>query len=72
MTMNDMKQHVATHADDQGNLWCNLEGCRGTPTVSTHGGYGRQLQNGKRATRWSANKLTSCDIKEVHDIEKKL
>ena len=32
MTMGEMKEHVSKNADQQGNLWCHLEGCRGTCT----------------------------------------
>ena len=32
MTMGELKAHVATNADDQGNLWCHLKGCHGTYT----------------------------------------
>ena len=32
MTMGEMKEHVK-NADQQGNLWCHLEGCRGTCTT---------------------------------------
>ena len=27
-----MKEHVLSHANDDGNLWCHLEGCQGTYT----------------------------------------
>ena len=30
MSLKDMREHISTHADHQGNLWCHLEGCRGT------------------------------------------
>ena len=30
MSLKDMREHISTQADDQGNLWCHLEGCRGT------------------------------------------
>ena len=29
MTMGEMKEHVAKHADQKGNLWCHLEGYGG-------------------------------------------
>ena len=32
MTLKDMKDHVAANADDNGNLWCHLEGCKATYT----------------------------------------
>ena len=32
MSLKDMKEHVATNADDNGNLWCHLEGCKGSYT----------------------------------------
>ena len=32
MTMKDMKHYVAANADDNGNLWCHLEGCKATYT----------------------------------------
>ena len=28
-TMNETKTHIATNANDEGNLWCHLDGCRG-------------------------------------------
>ena len=30
LQMYEMKQHIATKANEEGNLWCHLEGCRGT------------------------------------------
>ena len=35
MSLKDMKEHIATNVDDNGNLWCHLEGCKATytPTV---------------------------------------
>ena len=61
------KQHVATHANNQGNLWCNLEGCRGTYTPYRINTWGLRKTAAKREEShqmvWSANKLTrSCDI----------
>ena len=30
MALREMKDYVATNADDSGNLWCHLEGCKNT------------------------------------------
>ena len=32
MSLKDMKQHIVDNADHNGNLWCHLEGCKGTYT----------------------------------------
>ena len=32
MTMGELKAHVATNANREGNLWCHLKGCHGTYT----------------------------------------
>ena len=32
-TLQDMKDHVTANMDDNGNLWCHLEGCKDTYTL---------------------------------------
>ena len=40
MSLKDMKQHIADDADDNGNLWYHLEGCKATYTPLPRQGMG--------------------------------
>ena len=74
MTMGEMKKHVLKHADDQGNLWCHLEGCCATYTPYRVNVWGLKKTDANReegrqmVTQQVQNILRH--LKEVHGIEK--
>ena len=56
-TLKDMKDYVATSADDNGNLWCHLEGCKDTYTpyrvnVCVGGASEHLTRTGRTGARW--------------------
>ena len=76
MTMGEMKAHIATNADDQGNLWCHLEGCRGTYTPYRVNVYGlrKTATNREEGHQMVPQQVQNVlrHLKEVHGIEKHL
>ena len=76
MIMNEMKTHNATNANDEGNLWCHLEGCRGTYTpyrVNTWGLWKTEA-NRKEGHQMVTQQVQNIlhHFKEAHQIEKHL
>ena len=76
MSMYEMKHHLATNADQDGNLWCHLEGCKGTYTPYRVNIWGlRKPETNKKEGRQMVEQQVRNilrHLKEVHGIKKHL
>ena len=70
--MGEMKEHVAKHADQKGNLWCHLEGC--TPFRVNIWGLRKTAANREEGHQMVPQQVQNVlwHLKEVHGIEKHL
>ena len=76
MTMYEMKHHLATNADQDGNLWCHMEGCKCTYTpyrVNIWGLRKPELnrQEGRLMIEQQVRNVLR-HLKEAHKIEEHL
>ena len=74
MTLRDMKDYVATSADDNGNLWCHLEGCKDTYTPYRVNVWGLRTpdQNREDGRQMVAQQVTNIlrHLEKAHGIFK--
>ena len=72
----EMKHHLETNADPNGNLWCHLEGCRGTHTPYRVNIWGlRKTATKKKEGRQMLEQQVRNilrHIKDTHQIEEHL
>ena len=76
MTLKDMKDHVAANADDNGNLWCHLEGCKATYTPYRVNVWGlrtpaKNQEDGRQMIGQQVNNILR-HLETSHGIEKHL
>ena len=74
MTLGQMKEHLRENADNDGNLWCHQEGCRGTYTpyrVNTWG-LRKTSANKEEGRKMVDQQVTNTlrHLEKVHNIPK--
>ena len=74
MTLGQMKAHLRENADENGNLWCHQEGCRGTYTpyrVNTWGlrKTGTNKEEGREMVDQQVTNILR-HLEKVHNIPK--
>ena len=72
--MKDMKHHVAANADDNGNLWCHLEGCKATYTPYRVNVWGlrtpaKNQEDGRQMIGQQVNNILR-HLEKAHGIQK--
>ena len=66
-----MKNHLETNADPNGNLWCHMEGCKGTYTLLQGQHLGKPETNKKEGRQMVEQQVRYIlrHLKDAHQIE---
>ena len=74
MTPKKMQQHLLEHTNEEGNLWCQLEGCAGTykPYRVNIWRLRKTEQNREESQLMLTQQVTNilCHLQKVHNIPK--